>query len=135
MITGFSTKELRIRHLEELRRTINYRLGLLEGRTNTVDNSKSLIIGWNDQDACANATINVSSFYCIGTSFAIAGVLFELLDSTGTTVLQTTTGSSASFTVSGGNSYYVRMSNAAYWTQTVSVTVSCGETKTFSTYT
>jgi len=77
---------------------------------------------------CAAATVTASAT-CSGT---LSGVTFELLDSTGTTVLATLTGSSVSFTgLDGTLSYKVRVSKTGYRTQTSgTLTPGCGGTST-----
>ena len=77
---------------------------------------------------CAAATVTASAT-CSGT---LSGVTFELLDSTGTTVLATLTGSSVSFTgLDGTLSYKVRASKTGYRTQTSgTLTPGCGGTST-----
>ncbi len=74
------------------------------------------------------ATINADA-KCGGSGSSLTSVTFELRDAADTTTLQTQTGSSASFTVTGATGYKVRVGKASYHTKTsTTVTPGCGAT-------
>lgn len=131
MRTGYSTREKRIRELEDLRRRINYGIGLLEGRVAAVETAKSVFIPWNGRDVCMDATVNAGPISCGGT---LTSVTWNLRDSADTTTLATQTGSTASFTgLDGTLGYKVQASKAGYHTRTsATVTPGCGGTSTAS---
>lgn len=75
-----------------------------------------------------SATITADA-KCGGTGSALTSVTFDLRDAADTTTLQTQTGSSASFTVTGTVGYKVRVTKTGYHTKISStITPACGAT-------
>ena len=74
------------------------------------------------------ATINADA-KCGGSGASLGSVTFDLRDAADTTTLQTQTGSSASFTVTGTVGYKVRVTKTGYHTKiSTTITPACGAT-------